>query len=422
MLRVISGIRVIFQPDIFCSGGMLAASVTRQNSRTTHNPKAQTSTTHTDHLAESLSKYVAAARAQFVSPEFREAQSMNFNTDWIFGAENLLLLAFLVFLEIALSIDNFAGMRETLDGLPEARKKAIRSAASVSGLVLRISLICIFMELTILVDPFARESFGVYGISTGKALFLTLGGTFLAFKAVGELKSHLAAEAKPPRKLAHTNAFSIWLQLACVDLFLSLDSVIAALSMVNSVKLIIVAMIIAHLALHLNWERIDRFFAQRSSMMTLTLAFVLLLGIVSLFRGLGAALAEETLLAALMFGVLLEGLNLKDKHARVQEEPRRKRALSNRGDAPIDPTLQSSLGMIISHAVPGNTLTEVHTISGATFFDANPIEQSRSSEQTLDLFQEENCPHCQTRTHGIFPFCLTCGQARTTGEEVATAS
>jgi|AGTN01.2.fsa_nt_gi Membrane protein TerC, possibly involved in tellurium resistance len=357
---------------------------------------------------------------------------MGLNTDWIFGAENLLLLAFLVFLEIALSIDNFAGMRETLDGLPEARKKAIRSAASISGLVLRVAVICVFMELTILLDPFARGFFSAIGISTGKALFLTLGGTFLIFKAAGELRTHLAAEAKPPRQLAHTNAFSIWLQLACVDLFLSLDSVIAALSMVNSVKLIIVAMIIAHLTLHLNWERIDRFFAQRSSMMTLTLAFVLLLGIVSVFRGLGAALAEETLLAALMFGVLLEGLNLKDKHARVQQETERKRnrKTSNRTkntDWQNAATISNSNVNNARIADLANSHAELATTFGAlvpgpSSGQSRSPAQSRSTEQSLDLFHEELCCSCQTRTHSIFPFCLTCGQARTVAEEVATAT
>lgn len=376
---------------------------------------------------------------------------MGFNTifsfEWILGGEQLLLLAFLVFLEIALSIDNFAGMREALAGLPGARKRAIRSAASLSGLMLRIAMICIFLELTLLLDPFVHKYFSVYGISTGKAMFLTVGGAFLILKAITDLRAHLSPEEKRPRKVAQISALAIWLQLAYIDLLLSLDSVIAALSMVNSVKLIIVAMVVAHLTLHLNRERLDSFFARRSSMMTLTLAFILLLGVVSLFRGLGALLAEETLLAALLFGLLLEALNFKEKHANVREGAKGRKASIEQahndlaqgvsggatGATTFEETAYCPHCAVTSQEGDGATIPltgatmETPSRSATTPQSSTPeLPPTAPSGVRLhaahELFREETCSHCQTPTHGIFPFCLTCGQTRATSQNTFEAT
>ena len=309
--------------------------------------------------------------------------------DWFFQPERLCMLTFLVLLEIALSVDNFTAMRESLVVFKEPRVTIIGTISSLVSLVLRVILLFCLLELTIVLDPIARHTF----FSSGKGLFLGIGGAFLALRGVFGLKAHFSGDSKEGIKLEDRSIVSVLCRLAILDMVLSMDSVVASMSMVSNLNLIIAAMVIAHLILHSNWERIDEFFAQRKGMTTLTMSFISLLGVVSLIRGVGVKLAEEALLIALIFGFVLQMLNNGERLRHGAE----KRAKSFR-------TVE---GKISRSTEP----TKEPAAKQAPFIRIDDYLEPDS------LFASETCRNCNMDTERAFSFCLRCGTARVANAE-----
>lgn len=312
---------------------------------------------------------------------------------WISHTQDICIIAILAFLEIALSVDNFAGMRRSLATAPEKSRKLMGSLASLFGLITRIAMVYFIVQLTKHLDPVLANTI----FHCGREFLLAFGGLFLVFKAIGDLKQHLGLQKEtPPRKLSGGFVPSL-LVLVGYDIMLSIDSVVASLSMVNSVLMIASAMVIAHVILHTFWNRIDLFFAERRTMTTLALAFLMLIGVVSIVRGVGLALAEETVIAALFFGLFLELLNGKS----IKREKTK-------------PVQSFEYGRNSEPARPRKSKLEarsVRTIEKSE--DMKPVQTITTGgerlEEYINLFESSICNNCSNKTFGAFSFCMSCG-------------
>lgn len=295
-----------------------------------------------------------------------------------FHPQEFVLFALLILLEIALSVDNLAGMREKLISLPERLRFRTSMLASITGLGVRVALVVILVHVGKLLDPFFINT--IFG--SGRVVLLALGGGFLVVKATGDLRQHLDKGSNPVLTARLRNNMPSLGEIIIYDALLSIDSVVAALALANNLALVLAAMMVAHVFLNIFWKQIDNFFLCRPQLMTLTLCFLFALGFVSLVRIMGMVLAEETLIIALGFGLAVELLNGKTVEpksratlvARLQKAPRK-----------IEPR-------------PGSP-------QSATVGQQSDLE----STGEIEIFVPQTCTTCSSTTFSAFSFCMSCG-------------
>ncbi len=295
-----------------------------------------------------------------------------------FHPQELVLFALLILLEIALSVDNLAGMREMLANLPERLRFRTSMLASITGLAVRIALVVILVHLSKLLDPlFVNTIFG-----SGRVALLAVGGGFLVIKATGDLRQHLDKGSNPVLTARLRNNMPSLGEIIIYDALLSIDSVVAALALANNLPLVLAAMMVAHVILNIFWKQIDNFFVCRPQLMTLTLCFLLVLGFVSLVRIMGMVLAEETLIIALGFGLAVELLNGKT----------------------VEPT--SRLTKTVGPRVPRQEET-----TSPTRYPIGVAEKLPQLKEEVELFVPQTCVTCNSTTFSAFSFCMSCGSS-----------
>ncbi len=296
-----------------------------------------------------------------------------------FHPQELVLFALLILLEIALSVDNLAGMREKLANLPKRLRFRTSMLASVTGLGVRIALVVILVHLGKLLDPlFVNTVFG-----SGRIALLALGGAFLVIKATGDLRQHLDKASSPILTARLTNNMPSLGEIIIYDALLSIDSVVAALALANNLPMVLAAMMVAHVILNIFWKQIDNFFLCRPQLMTLTLCFLLVLGFVSLVRIMGLVLAEETLIIALGFGLGVELLNGKT----VEPKSRATTIALPRAPRQIETAYKEPDAFAVS------------------------VERSPEKAEEVELFVPQICGSCNSTTFSAFSFCMSCGSS-----------
>ncbi len=227
---------------------------------------------------------------------------------------------------------------------------------------------------------------------SGRGVLLALGGAFLLIKAMSDLKQHRNKEENAGLTRLDNQTPSL-VEIIIYDALLSIDSVIAALALANNLHLVLIAMLLAHVFLNVFWKQIDDFFLERPSMMTITLSFVFVLGLVSMVRILGVVLAEETLVAALLFAIMVEFLNGGRTKQKLTTSTARERirSYSERRLANSAPDADGSF---------------------ASMGDSMPVVSSISEKVPENPFAALTCSSCNSTTYSAFQFCISCGHTK----------
>ena len=166
---------------------------------------------------------------------------------------------------------------------------------------------------------------------SGRDLILIVGGLFLIAKATMEIHSKLEG----PEESATTikGGSSLWTtvaQIAVIDIVFSLDSVITAVGMADSVVIMIGANVIALAVMLMAATPISDFVDRHPTVKMLALSFLVLIGTNLVAEGLGQHISKGYTYMAMAFSVIVEMLNIR---ARAKSE-----ALQSRGvpQAPDD--------------------------------------------------------------------------------------
>ena len=107
-------------------------------------------------------------------------------------------------------------------------------------------------------------------------------------------------------------------QIALLDLVFSLDSVITAVGMVDDVRIMIGAVIIAIGVMVVFADRVSNFVSDHPTLKILALSFLLLIGVMLLEEGAGTHVEKGYIYFAMAFSVFVEFLNMK---VRSKSEP-----------------------------------------------------------------------------------------------------
>lgn len=230
--------------------------------------------------------------------------------EWLSDPNIWLGLITLTILEIVLGIDNIVFISILSGKLPQDQRPRARRVGLALALIMRVLLLLSISWVMGLTAPLltivGREI-------TGRDLILFLGGGFLIFKSVREI--HEKLEGEPGHALPSTGATfgSVIFQIMLLDLVFSLDSVITAVGMVQSVAIMVAAVLIAVAFMLVFVNPISDFVEKHPTVKMLALAFLILIGVNLIAEATGNHIPKGYTYFAMAFSVVVELLNLRMK-------------------------------------------------------------------------------------------------------------
>ncbi len=240
----------------------------------------------------------------------------------MFDLETLLSLLTLTGLEIVLGIDNIVVIAIIAATLPVHQRDTARIVGLSLAMITRLLLLFSISWIASLTQPMFAIGSAEF---SGRDLLMLGGGLFLIVKAVREIHDAMeeaqdSGTQRRPKGFANAIA-----QIIVLDVVFSFDSVITAVGMAREIWVMAVAIVVAVLIMLVASGPIIRFIHAHPTVKMLALAFVMLIGMALVADGMGFHIPKGYLYFAMLFSVLVEGLN-------VTLARRRRRATAKDGD------------------------------------------------------------------------------------------
>src|ERR1700712_2834361 len=177
------------------------------------------------------------------------------------------------------------------------------------ALITRIALLCSLAWMVKLTAPL----FDVFNFSvSGRDLILLGGGLFLIVKSTREIHEKLEGEADHATSVKTKVKFNaIIVQILLLDIVFSLDAVITAVGMANSLGVMIAAVVIALLVMLKYAGVVSDFVHKHPTLKMLALSFLLLIGITLVAEGTHQHVNKGYIYFAMAFSFAVELLNLR---------------------------------------------------------------------------------------------------------------
>src|SRR5262245_60375311 len=154
--------------------------------------------------------------------------------DWVTSAEGWIALLTLTVLEIVLGIDNIVFISILAGKLPQRDRERARvlglSLAMITRLLLLASITWVMGLTATRFDVFSRAI-------SGRDLILLVGGLFLIAKSTHEIHASLEGDAAHGGAGGSASFTSTIIQILLLDIVFSLDSVITAVGMAESLSI-----------------------------------------------------------------------------------------------------------------------------------------------------------------------------------------
>jgi len=212
-------------------------------------------------------------------------------------------------LEIVLGIDNIIFISILSGKLPAPDQPKARKLGLAGAFVTRVLLLLSIAWIIKLTRPL----FSVFGHGvSGRDLILIAGGLFLIGKATFEIHGKLEGEEHESEVArAARSLIKVVAQIMVVDIVFSLDSVITAVGMVDDVRIMILANVVALCVMLPASGGISAFVDKHPTIKMLALSFLVLIGTNLLAEGFGVHVPKGYTYFAMAFAVIVEMLNLR---------------------------------------------------------------------------------------------------------------
>lgn len=239
--------------------------------------------------------------------------------DAIFTTDNIIALLTLLALEIVLGIDNVIFIAILSAKLPPEQQPRARTTGIALAVITRIILL---LGITWIMGLTA-EIFSIFGNGlSGRDIILLIGGLFLIGKSTYEIHEKLEADDHDRTTKVVASFAAVVTQIVLVDIVFSLDSVITAVGISNSLWVMITAIMVAAVVMLTSASAISSFVERHPTMKILALAFLILIGSMLVIEGWNAEVAHELHLKnyiyfAMAFSFIVEMINLQLRKQRA---------------------------------------------------------------------------------------------------------
>ena len=243
-------------------------------------------------------------------------------------ANDLVALLALTAMEIVLGIDNIVFISVVSSRLPEAERKRAQQIGLLAAMGTRILLLLAISWVVLYATwslvslsqlPLPAEALEwlkhkdrheINNVSI-RDVILLIGGLFLIRSSVVEI--HRKVEGTHDDHETGTKATfrGVILQIAILDIIFSLDSVITAVGMAQSIWVMITAVVIAVGVMMAFAQTISGFVGRHPTVKMLALNFLLLIGVMLVAEGIGTHIEKGYIYFAMGFALLVEFLNLR---------------------------------------------------------------------------------------------------------------
>ncbi len=228
--------------------------------------------------------------------------------EWMSTPEGWIALLTLTVLEIVLGIDNIVFISILAGKLPAAQRERARKVGLMLAMVMRVALLLSITWVMRLTDPlfevFSQEI-------SGRDLILIIGGLFLLAKSTHEIHDKLEGEEGHASAKVVASFNAVIIQILLLDVVFSLDSVITAVGMAESVAVMIIAVVIAVGVMLLSSTAIGEFVEKHPTVKMLALSFLILIGMSLMAEGFDQHIPKGYIYFAMGFSVFVEMINLR---------------------------------------------------------------------------------------------------------------
>ena len=232
--------------------------------------------------------------------------------EWMTNPEIWIALVTLTVLELVLGIDNIIFISILAGKLPKEQQGRARVVGLGLAMFTRILMLISLAWLVHMNEPL----FTVldHGIS-GRDLILLAGGLFLLAKSTHEIHDKLEGEEEETNVRARPTFGAVIAQIIVLDIVFSIDSVITAVGMVEEVRVMVAAVVLAVIMMMVFSAPISAFVERHPTVKMLALSFLLLIGVALIADGLQFHIPRGYIYFAMGFSVMVEMLNLRLRRA-----------------------------------------------------------------------------------------------------------
>jgi predicted tellurium resistance membrane protein TerC len=226
---------------------------------------------------------------------------------WLTDPQIWASLVTLTALEIVLGIDNLVFIAIVAGRLPPERQNRARRVGLALALITRLALLASIVWIIGLTRPV----FELFGEPVSwRDIVLIAGGLFLLYKGTREIHQGLEGDRRTADGgSARTSFAGVVAQIMLLDLVFSLDSVITAVGMANTLWVMAAAIVVAVAIMLAASKPLGDFVERHPTVKMLALSFLLLIGMTLIADGAGFDVPKGYIYAAIGFSVAVETLN-----------------------------------------------------------------------------------------------------------------
>jgi predicted tellurium resistance membrane protein TerC len=222
--------------------------------------------------------------------------------------ENLIALLTLTLIETVLGIDNLVFLSVVTGRLPPEQRPLARRLGLLGAMLMRIGLLLSITWLMTLQQPL----FTAVGKSySGKDLILLVGGLFLLWKGTKEIHHKLEDHDENLTAAAAASFGAAIAQIMVIDVVFSLDSVITAVGMAQSIVVMVTAVMLSIGVMLAFAGKISALIEAHPTLKVLALSFVILIGVFLVAEATGHHIEKGYIYFAMAFSLAVEVVNLR---------------------------------------------------------------------------------------------------------------
>jgi predicted tellurium resistance membrane protein TerC len=223
-------------------------------------------------------------------------------------AEGWIALLTLTVLEIVLGIDNIVFISILAGKLPRNQRERARKVGLSLAMIIRILLLLTITWVMRLTAPLFTV---IEQEISGRDLILIVGGLFLIAKSTHEIHDKLEGEEGHASAKVAASFGAVIIQILLLDIVFSLDSVITAVGMAESVLIMVLAVVVAVGVMLVSSGAIGEFVDRHPTVKMLALSFLLLIGVSLIAEGFEQHIPKGYIYFAMGFSVFVEMINLR---------------------------------------------------------------------------------------------------------------